>query len=161
MPLVLCWSFFLPLLLAWLMICALIALFGVILPAQREYLNTDQVEASRTVCKILHKKGLITDEEYAFEHRVVAARYDHSTFKGYLFILTPIMGLLERSQFLDKFLTYLVKAWMDVQHHWMQKGDRPARWQIYLARVCVSLAHYNGRFVAPLFNLRPRDQSHE
>ena len=59
-----------------------------------------------TICSVLNGKNLLSDKEYEFEAIEVASLYDHITFLGYIFIVSPIIYLLKKSSFLDGF--YLI-----------------------------------------------------
>lgn len=150
MPLFFPWVFFLPILISWLLLCALMAVMGRILPRKSLPLDLQFVDQSTTVCKILNHKGLISDEEYRFEHTQVAALYDKMTFAGYLFILSPIIRLLKRSRFLDGFFVYLVKRWMCVHEHFLFNKEKPALWHLGVTYICIGFAHNLGRFLHQL-----------
>jgi len=147
LPILFSWALFSPILIFWLFICAGLALMGRFLPRKTLPLDLNFVNQSTTVCKILNHKGLISDEEYHFEHSEVAALYDKMTFAGYLFILGPIIRLLKRVQFLDGFFVYLVKRWMRVHEHLLYNREKPVRWHLGLTYTCIGLAHNLGRFL--------------
>ena len=54
-------------------------------------IDLKKVKEKETICKVLNQKGLISDKEYNFETNEVAVLYDETTFRGYLFILKPII----------------------------------------------------------------------
>lgn len=150
MPILFPWAIFLPILISWLLICAVMALVGRILPRRTLPLDLAFVDQSTTVCKILNHKGLISDEEYRFEHTQVAALYDKMTFGGYLFILGPIIRLLKRFRFLDGFFLYLVRRWMRVHEHFLYNKEKPALWHLGVTYICIGWAHNLGRFLHQL-----------
>lgn len=138
-------GFVIPFLVLWLLFCSLLALLGWVLPAKILKLNSDEVEASLTVCKILNEKGLISDDEYGFETQKVARLYDQLTFKGYLFIMNPVIAIMKGAQFLDAFVLWLVKRWMNVHRHFLGGNQNPPAFHVMLTRLCTHLAFYLGK----------------
>lgn len=134
-----------PLILVWLLICAVIALIGLALPKKQLLINLENVKNKETICKVLNKKGLLSDEEYNFETNVVAPRYDQLTFCGYLFILNPVIYLLNNTYFADSFVLYLVHRWMEV--HSFNRRCKQQTNTIFssLVKVCVYIAHAVGQ----------------
>ena len=103
-----------PFFLVWLLFCAILALIALVLPKKDILIDLDNVKQKETICKVLNYKGLISDKEYSFETNEVAILYDELTFRGYLFILKPIIITLKYTDFLDGFITYLAFKWMEV-----------------------------------------------
>ena len=69
-----------------------------------------RVKQRETICSVLYKKNLLTTSEYEFETVDVASWYDELTFRGYLFVLAPVIFLLKHFSFADNFVLYIVKA---------------------------------------------------
>ena len=90
---------------------------------------------------------LLSDEEYSFETNEMAAQYDKLTFRGYLFILNPIIFLLNRTNFMDKFVLYLVHKWMEIHYFKKEHNHKPRTFFSGLAKVCVSLAGAVGQIL--------------
>ncbi len=139
-----------PLYMAWLTVCVVMAIIGFLLPSKRVQLAQKKVEDSQTVCKVLNQKNLISESEYQFETEKVAAHYDELTFKGYLFVLGPLIFLLKSTSHFDSFVLFLVKRWMAVHRFLFFNEDKPRRLYLFLTHFCVGIAFRVGVL---LFNL--------
>jgi hypothetical protein len=157
LPILVPWMIFLPLLIVWLSLCIVLALLGIILPRRPSPVQLDFVRESQTVCKILNHKGLISDDEYYFEHEIVAPRYSQAVFSGYLFIVGPVRGFLKNFYFLDSFFVFLVKRWMGVQHYFLKQNQRPPTWQLLVTQLALFIADGVGRVVL-LFTNEDNDE---
>lgn len=131
--------------LIWILFCAGLALMGLLIPKKSKQLDSDLVKSSDTICKILNRKGLLTDEEYNFETNDVAPTYDSMTFLGYRFILGPMMRVLESTTAFDGFMVFLVKQWMLVHRHKLFNKTRPSGVYIFITIFCVSAAQSVGK----------------
>ncbi len=96
----------------WLLLCSVLALISFFLPRQKKEIDLLEVKNKNTICRYLNERGRLTDEEYSFETENVAAHYDDITFKGYLFIVSPLLLFMKiLSQFEDLML-WLVYQWI-------------------------------------------------
>lgn len=141
-----------PLVILWLLLCFLISLIGMLLIKKRVIIDLDKVKNRETICSVLNKKNLITDEEYEFETVDVASLYDELTFRGYLFVLNPIIYLLKKYTFADKFILYIVKKWMHLHHFENKNNKKPKTFFSILMQTCVILAGYVGQV---LYRINP------
>ena len=136
-----------PFFIIWLLFCAVLALFALLLPKKNILIDLKKVKEKETICKVLNQKGLISDKEYNFETNEVAVLYDETTFRGYLFILKPIIFTLKYTNFLEGFLSYLAYKWMAV-HTYKKEHNREAKtffW--FLSKLSVSIAKLVGNFL--------------
>lgn len=133
--------------LIWLLFCLCIALMGSLFSKKEIQIDLEEVYQKETVCSVLHKKGFLSDEEYYFETNNVAKQYNQTTFRGYLFIVAPLIVLLQYTNFADSLIKKIVSIWMDV-HHFQKSSDYTAKraWR-YLVLFCVRIAEYVGRFL--------------
>lgn len=138
---------FLPFLIIWLGVCIVFAFFGTLVPSEERQIELSEVLNVTTVCKVLNNKNLISNKEYEFETQRVAGFYSGHTFQGYLFILAPVIYFLERSNFLDSMMLWLVKRWMKVHHFILDKSCAPPKFQILLTKICVFIAYSNGKIL--------------
>jgi len=140
-----------PFFLAWLLFCAILAILALVLPKKEILIDLDNVKQKETICKILNKKGLISDKEYSFETNEVAVLYDELTFRGYLFILRPIIITLKYTNFLDKVMTYLAFKWMEV-HSFKKEHNKEAKTFFWLlSKISVAIAKLVGTFLYRVF----------
>jgi len=137
----------LPLFIIWLLFCAIIALIGVFLPKKNIAINLDNVKRKQTVCSVLNKKGLLSNEEYNFETNEVASQYEGTAFTGYLLILAPIIFLLKNTSFADSFILIIVHKWMDVHNFKKTTGYKANKFYLGLANTCVAIAANVGQFL--------------
>ena len=141
-----------PFFIIWLLFCAILALFALVLPKKDILIDLKKVKEKETICKVLNKKGLISDKEYSFETNEVAVLYDETTFRGYLFILKPIIFTLKYANFLDGFLLYLAYKWMEV-HTYKKEHNREAKTFFWLlSKVSVSIAKLVGTFLTKVYS---------
>lgn len=134
-----------PLFIAWLFFCGILAFIGALLPKKYIAINLDGVIKKDTICSVLNSKGLLSHEEYSFETNDVASLYDELTFLGYLFVLNPVIFLLKNANFLDTFFMYLVNKWMEVHNFKKENNLKEKTFFSILAKVCVTLAGYVGQ----------------
>ena len=140
-----------PFILAWLLFCAILALIALVLPKKDILIDLDNVKQKETICKVLNNKGLISDKEYSFETNEVAILYDELTFRGYLFILRPIIITLKYTNFLDKVMTYLAFKWMEV-HSFKKEYNQDAKTFFWLlSKISVAIARLVGTFLYRVF----------
>ena len=84
-----------PLFIIWLLFCGFLALLGEFLPSKKIAIDLEKVKRKETICSVLNSKKLLSDEEYSFETQDVASLYNELIFRGYLFVLSPIIFLLK------------------------------------------------------------------
>ncbi len=136
-----------PFFIIWLLFCAVLALFALLLPKKDILIDLNKVKQKETICKVLNKKGLISDKEYSFETNEVAVLYDETTFRGYLFILKPIIISLKYTNFLDGFISYLAYEWMEV-HSFKKEHNCEAKTLFgLLSKISVTIAKLVGTFL--------------
>ena len=104
-----------------------------------------RVKKRDTICSELHRKKLLSDEEYEFETVEVASWYDELTFRGYLFVLAPVIFLLKNFSFADRFILYLVHKWIKIHYHQKKHKTKPKNFFALLMALCVILANYVGQ----------------
>lgn len=129
-----------PLFIAWLIFCAGIATIGIFISKKHILINLDRVKKKETICQVLNTKGLISNKEYSFETDEVAPLYDELTFRGYLFVLNPIIFLLKHTDFTNTFVVFLVNKWMNIHHFQNQYKKDPNTYFSAFAKLCVVLA---------------------
>ena len=139
-----------PLFIIWLLFCITLALLGALIPKKLILIDLDEVKRRETICRVLNNKGLLSDEEYSFETNEVAANYDELIFHGYLFILNPIIFLLKRTSFMDRFVLYLVYKWMEIHYYKKEHNHEPRTFFRALANVCVYFAGAVGQILYQL-----------
>jgi hypothetical protein len=133
-----------PFIIIWLLFCAVLALIALVLPKKDILIDLNKVKKKETICKVLNNKGLISDKEYSFETNEVAILYDETTFRGYLFILKPIIVTLKYTNFLDGFISYLAFKWMAV-HTYKKEHNREAKTLFWLlSKISVAIAKLVG-----------------
>lgn len=136
-----------PLFTTWLLFCVLLALLGSILPKKDISINLNEVEEEETICKVLNRKGLMSDEDYSFEINEVAIMYDETTFKGYLFILNPIIFIFNQTNFMDNFIAFLAHKWMEIHHFEKTHKQEAKTFFSLIANTSVSIAKGTGNFL--------------
>lgn len=136
-----------PLFFIWLLFCAVIAIIGSLFTKKKIQINLKEVKEKETICSVLNKKGLISDEEYSFETNDVAKKYDETTFLGYLFILAPVIFLLKYTSFTDKLIVNIVYKWMDVHMYKKPMTYKANRFYTKLADICVYIASLVGQLI--------------
>nr|WP_129502540.1 hypothetical protein [Malaciobacter halophilus] len=141
-----------PLFTIWLLFCFIISLIGSVLYKKRIYIDLDRVKKRETICSVLNNKKYLSDEEYEFETVEVACIYDELTFRGYLFVLAPVIFLLKHFSFTDDFVFYLVKKWMDLHKFQREHKKRPKSFFSSLMSLCVLLAFFVGQV---LYRIKP------
>jgi len=137
----------LPFLTLWLLFCFIISLIGSLLYKKRIHIDLDRVKKRETICSVLTTKKLLSKEEYEFETVQVASLYDELTFRGYLFVLAPVIFLLKHFSFADSFVLYLVHKWMHIHHHQRIHNQKPKSFFSYLMSICVLLSFFVGQVV--------------
>lgn len=137
----------LPLFITWLFFCAIIALIGSFLPKKKITINLKEVKKEETICSVLNKKGLLSNEEYNFETNEVASLYQRTAFTGYLLILAPIIFLLKNTSFADSFVLFIVHKWMDVHSFKKPTTYKANKFYSSLAKTCVLIADKVGQFL--------------
>ena len=141
-----------PLFTIWLLFCFIISLIGSLLYKKRVHIDLDRVKKRETICSVLNSKKYLSDEEYEFETVEVASLYDELTFRGYLFVLAPVIFLLKHFNFADGFVFYLVKKWMHIHKFQRQHKKKPKSFFSALMSLCVLLAFFVGQV---LYRLKP------
>jgi len=141
-----------PLFTIWLLFCFMISLIGSLLYKKRVHIDLDRVKKRETICSVLNSKKYLSDEEYEFETVEVASLYDELTFRGYLFVLAPVIFLLKHFSFADGFVFYLVKKWMYIHKYQRQHKKKPKSFFSVLMSLCVLLAFFVGQV---LYRLKP------
>ncbi len=141
-----------PLFTIWLLFCFLISLIGSLLYKKRVLIDLDRVKKRDTICSVLNSKKYLSDEEYEFETVEVASLYDELTFRGYLFVLAPVIFLLKHFSFADDFVFYLVKKWMKIHKYQRQHKKKAKSFFSALMSLCVLLAFFVGQV---LYRVKP------
>jgi hypothetical protein len=141
------YSLSVPLFILWLLFCFFLSIIGFFTTRKKITINLDNVKKRETICSVLNNKNLISDQEYRFETEDVATLYDELTFKGYLFVLKPVIFLLKHTAFSDTFILFLVKKWMYVHHFQRRYKKNPNTPFYFLIKTCVLLAKYLGHFL--------------
>ena len=141
-----------PLFICWLLFSFVLSLIGLFLYERRIHIDLEKVKKRDTICSVLNSKKLLSDDEYAFETEDVALLYDELTFRGYLFVLSPVIFLLKHFSFTDSFVLYLVKKWMYIHKYLRQHEKRPKSFFSALMSLCVFLAFLLGQV---LYRLKP------
>jgi len=142
---------FFSLYLFWLVFSLALAAAGLFLPIKSNDLKADSVKESDTICKALYSKSKLTAEEYAFETDQVAVSYDDLIFKGYGFIVAPVIWMLKNNDIIDSSLLFLVHRWMAVHHYKFKTENanktqvKPANFDLVLTKFCVSVAKGTGK----------------
>ena len=136
-----------PLFIMWLLFCLILAILGTLIPKKLILINLDEVKSKDTICSVLYKKGLLSDEEYSFETNEVASNYDELIFHGYLFVLNPIIFLLKNTSFTDRFVLYLVYKWMEIHYYKKQYNHEPRTFFRAFANICVYFAGAIGQIL--------------
>lgn len=98
--------------LSWLVVCILLAALSLIIPRRSKEIDLSEVKNKNTICRYLNEKGRLTDEEYSFETENVASFYDYFTFKGYLFIVSPLLFLMKVLSRFEDLMLWLVYQWI-------------------------------------------------
>ena len=141
-----------PLFILWLFFCGFLAFLGELLPSKKIAIDLEKVKRKETICSVLNSKKLLSDEEYSFETQDVASLYNELIFRGYLFVLSPIIFLLKHTSFADSFVLYLVHRWMDVHYFNKDSAYTPKTFFSQLFKICVYLAGNVGQV---LYRIKP------
>lgn len=141
-----------PLFVFWLLFCFVISLIGSLLYKKRVRIDLDRVKRRETICSVLNQKKYLSDDEYEFETVEVASLYDELTFRGYLFVLSPVIFLLKHFRFADSFVLYLVKKWMYIHKFQREHKKKLKSFFSALMSLCVLLAFFVGQV---LYRLKP------
>jgi len=131
----------------WLSLSIAMALMGTFLPFKSRALRKETVKEADTICKILFEKKKLTAQEYAFETDQVAVHYDDLIFKGYGFIVFPVIYTLRITDLIDRPILFLVKRWMAVHHYFFdnESHKKPLRFDIFFTKFCVAVAKGTGK----------------
>jgi hypothetical protein len=131
----------------WLCFSIVLALTGAFLPSHSRGLKAQEVKDSDTICRALYEKGKLTKEEYAFETDHVAESYDDQIFKGYSFIVFPVIWTLKKTNTIDSSILFLVHRWMSVHHHFFENKthNKPPKFDIFFTKACVAIAKGTGK----------------
>lgn len=108
-------------------------------------IDLQRVKQRETICSVLHKKNLLTTSEYEFETVDVASWYDELTFRGYLFVLAPVIFLLKYFSFADSFVLYVVKKWIKIHYYQKKYNTKPNTFFSFLMSFCILLANLLGQ----------------
>ncbi len=136
---------FIPLLCIWLLFCLLIAILGALFINKKIRIDLQRVKKRDTVCSVLYEKNLLTKDQYEFETEEVASWYDELTFKGYLFILAPVIMTIKYFSFFDGIIFYLVKKWIKVHYFQKEYKSKPKTLFSLLTTISVRLANWVGQ----------------
>ena len=136
-----------PLFIIWLLFCAFLAFLGLLLFKKQIVIDIQKVKDKETICSVLNKKALLSDEEYDFETNDVANLYDDLIFRGYLFVLAPIIFLLKYTNFANSFILYLVHKWMQMHKYKKVYKKEPKTFFSTLMNICVRIAGLIGQFL--------------
>jgi len=138
--------------LIWLALCFALAVAGLLLPKKALPLKSKTVQESETICKTLYQKGKLSAEEYDFETHQVAETYDDLVFKGYEFIVAPVIWMLKRGKSIDSLVLFFVYRWMNVHHCILGTTETEnssqitaPKFDIKLTKICVALAKGTGK----------------
>lgn len=131
----------------WLVLSLFLALAGTFLPIKSNFLKAEQVKESDTICKALFDKNKLTAEEYAFETDQVAESYDDLVFKGYGFIVFPVIWIIKKTDTIDGAVLFLAHRWMSVHHYFFENKThiKPAQFDIFFTKFCVAVAKGTGK----------------
>ena len=143
----------------WLFVCFVLALVGFLIPVRAEVLDSKYVLESDTICKALFHKNKLTQSEYDFETTQVAEHYSDLIFRGYGFIVAPIIWTIKKFNFIDSAVLFFVYRWMNVHHRLFQTSSHtanknqfrsppfrpPPYFHIWLTAVCVKIAKGTGK----------------
>jgi hypothetical protein len=138
--------------LSWLLLCLLLSLIGILLPQKSKPISVDYLLNQDTICRILNSKGLLTDEEYNFEHQVVAPYYNDITFSGYLFIVKPFVYELKKSNRFDKIFQFLVHNWISAHKKKNNEKVEVSFFIIIVVKISTQIAYSSGKTIR-FFNL--------
>lgn len=136
-----------PLILIWLVLCGILAIAAIFVHKKQKPINLNKVHKKETVCKVLNNKNLISNKAYDYEANEVASRYDDITFQGYLLILSPVIFLLKYTNYIDTFMLYLVRKWMQIHNFEEQDKKNENRVFKILCRLSVKIAWQVGQVV--------------
>jgi len=129
----------------WLAICFFISLPGFLIPFKKKELESSVVKKHYTICRCLFEKGVISEKTYAFETDQVSKHYDQLVFKGYTFIVVPVIFTLRKSKYIDNFILYFVERWVAVhKYQFKQINVEPPIFHRFLVKVCISISRAVG-----------------
>lgn len=129
----------------WLLFCFFISLLGALFNQRKIKIDLVKVKKRDTICSVLYNKKLLTNEEYEFETCEVASWYDELTFRGYLFVLAPVIFLLKYFSFADGFVLYVVKKWIKIHRYQKKYSGKPKTFFSSFISLCVLLANFVGQ----------------
>lgn len=119
------------------------------MPIKKRELNSEEVKKSLTICRCLFEKNKIDESIYAFETDQVATTYNHLVFKGYGLIVSPVIFILKRFDFMDQITLYFVDRWVSVHKYYLhEKALRPPQTHIFITKFCVLMAKSVGKLLS-------------
>lgn len=140
-----CLTLFFTIFFFWLIFCFLLSLPGFLIRVRSHRLNQNDVKKHLTICRCLFEKNLIDEKVYSFETNQVSQMYDHLVFKGYGFIVFPVIYALKKYSFLDKSVLFFVTKWVAVHEHFFNKSSlKTPKSHIYLVFICTSISRALG-----------------
>lgn len=132
---------------AWLILLAPMAIAGFLFVGRKSPVPTEQVDASKTLCKSLWQKGLLPREDYEFEYTEVSQNYSGNVFRGYQFLVGPVIFALDNSHCLDDIVLFLVKRWIALQRAFKLSSQPIFPFDYYLSKFAIGYASGMGRFL--------------
>lgn len=129
----------------WLLFCLILALLGALFINKKIQIDLQRVKKRDTICSVLYEKKLLNEEQYEFETSEVASWYDELTFRGYLFILAPVIKTIKNFSFFDSIIFYLVQKWMEVHYYQKEYKRKPKSFFAFISNISVKLANWVGQ----------------
>lgn len=97
----------------------------------------------RSICGVLHDKGVLSSEHYQYEVDVVAPDYDDCTYQGYVLIVWPIVKIIESVSALDTLVHQVVMFWIRLQ----KRKNEKQGFLNGMMNVCTGISRYVGVFL--------------
>lgn len=94
--------------LSWVFFCGIIGLIFKLLPVKYKI---EDFELEETVCGLLHKKGILTDEEMEYEQNSADTLPKLELF-GYWVLVSTILPILRKSDVINPSVTFFTKRWI-------------------------------------------------
>jgi len=133
----------------WLILCFALAMVGALIPFRKKNLDPSHVKKSLTICRCLFEKNKIDESVYAFETDQVAISYNNLVFRGYSLIVSPLIYVLKRFDFMDMITLYFVDRWVSVHRFYLVKDKTitPPKIHIAITKFCVFMAQSVGKIL--------------
>ena len=131
----------------WILTLLSISVFGCFFPLKRQTLQSNEVDDHDTICSTLQEKGLISEKDYNFESQVVAPLYDRYTFSGYLTIISPLLFVMKRTDYMDSVSLFFVRHWISDHERRTTHEKNFSYFYRALFKICTFLAAGLGKLL--------------